>query len=72
MADNIYFLYFLVMLFIVALGASMIAGISYLLSVAKHFIHRDWKYRLRVLLALATSGAVMLAIIIHWLITPDS
>jgi hypothetical protein len=72
MANSIYFWYVVVMLAILAFGASMIAAINYSLSVAKNFIYKDWRYRFKVLLVLAIIGAVMLSIIFHWLTTPDS
>jgi hypothetical protein len=72
MANNIYVLYVVVMIAILAFGALLIAAINYSLSVAKNFFHRDWHYRANVLLILAMIGAKMLAVIVHWLTTPDS
>ncbi len=71
MADNTYVLYVVVMLGIVAFGASMIAGINYSLTVAKNFFYGGWRYRIGVLLVLAMFGTAMLAVIINWLTTPD-
>jgi hypothetical protein len=72
MVNNVYVWYVVVMLAILAFGAATIVAINYSLSVAKNFIYRDWRYRVRVLFTLASIGAAMLAIIIHWLMTPDS
>jgi hypothetical protein len=72
MADNTYFLYAVVMFLILAFGASAIAGINFLLSVAKNFVTRDWRYRWRVLILAAIVAILMLAVIINWLSAPPS
>jgi hypothetical protein len=71
MANNTYALYVVVMLAIIVCGAAMIAGINYSLTVAKNFVYGTWRYRIGVLFVLAAAGAAMLAIIVHWLMTPD-
>jgi hypothetical protein len=71
MVDNTYILYIVVMLAIIAFGASMIAAINYSLVVAKNFVYGSWRYRVCVLLVLAAVAAGMLSIIVHWLTTPD-
>jgi hypothetical protein len=72
MTDNTYFLYAATMLLLLAFGASAIAGMNFLLSVAKNFAIRDWRYRRLVLILALIVVALMLVVVIHWLSTPPS
>jgi hypothetical protein len=53
LAVNMYVAYVIAMLLILALMASMIGAINFALNVAKNFVSGDWRYRRKVLLALA-------------------